>query len=100
MRPRRKTTASHPLRVGVVAEISHLQDEIFLLETLMDNVPDSIYFKDRHSRFTRINRYAAVRFGLASPALAVGRTDFDFFAPEHAEKALRDEEEIIRTGQP
>ena len=83
-----------------VAEISQLQDEIFLLETLMDNVPDSIYFKDRQSRFTRINRYAAVRFGIASPALAVGRTDFDFFSEEHAAKALRDEQEIIRTGQP
>ncbi len=82
------------------AEISQLQDEIFLLETLMDNVPDSIYFKDRQSRFTRINRYAAVRFGVASPALAVGRTDSDFFSAEHAAKALRDEQEIIRTGQP
>src|SRR3569832_983477 len=82
------------------AEISHLQDEIFLLATLMDNVPDSIYFKDRQSRFTRINRYAAVHFGIERPADAVGRTDFDFFADEHATKALRDEQEIIRTGQP
>ena len=83
-----------------VAEIAQLQDEIFLLETLMDNVPDSIYFKDRQSRFTRINLYAAARFGVADPALAVGRTDFDFFADEHAAQALRDEQEIIRTGQP
>src|SRR4051795_13083151 len=84
----------------VVAEISHLQDEIFLLETLMDNVPDCIYFKDRQSRFTRINRYAAVHFGVESPADALGRTDFDFFTEEHAAKARRDEQEIIRTGQP
>ena len=83
-----------------IAEISNLQNEIFLLETLMDNVPDSIYFKDRHSRFTRINRSAAARFGVASPALAIGLTDFDFFSDEHAAKALRDEQEIIRTGQP
>jgi len=83
----------------VVAEISHLHDEIFLLETLMDNVPDSIYFKDRESRFTRINHYAAARFGVANPADAIGRTDFDFFTGEHAQKALRDEQEIMRTGQ-
>jgi diguanylate cyclase (GGDEF)-like protein/PAS domain S-box-containing protein len=82
------------------AEIAQLEDEIFLLGTLMDNVPDSIYFKDRQSRFTRINLSAAARFGVASPALAVGRTDFDFFADEHAAQALRDEQEIIRTGQP
>ena len=99
MKAGRKTAiAARP--TAVVAEISHLQDEIFLLETLMDNVPDSIYFKDRQSRFTRINRYAAARFGVESPAHAVGRTDFDFFTDEHAAKALRDEQEIIRTGQP
>src|SRR5204863_1940396 len=81
-------------------DLAQLGDATFLLETLMDNVPDSIYFKDRQSRFTRINRYAAARFGVDSPALAVGRTDFDFFSEEHAAKALRDEQEIIRTGQP
>jgi diguanylate cyclase (GGDEF)-like protein/PAS domain S-box-containing protein len=82
------------------AQISQLEDENFLLETLMNNVTDSIYFKDRESRFTRINSYAAARFGVASPALAVGRTDFDFFTDEHAAQAFRDEQEIIRTGKP
>src|SRR5205823_1291444 len=63
-------------------------------------VPDAIYFKDAQSRFTRINRYAAERFGIDDPALAVGRTDFDFFTDEHAAQAMRDEQEIMRTGQP
>lgn len=100
-----------PLRAGpkpgggdltseVIAVISQLEDETFLLETLMDNVPDAIYFKDRQSRFTRVNRCQAARFEIVSPALAVGRTDFDFFTEEHAAQALRDEQEIIRTGQP
>ena len=84
----------------VVAEFAQREDATFLLETLMDNVPDAIYFKDRQSRFTRVNRYQAARFGIASPALAVGRTDFDFFTDEHAAQALRDEQEIIRTGLP
>src|SRR5689334_22884307 len=102
MRRRALPKAPQDRRATVVAapRISRLEDEIFLLETLMENVPDSIYFKDRQSRFTRINRYAAARFGVESPALAVGRTDFDFFTDEHAAKALRDEQEIIRTGQP
>ena len=99
MKPRRKTAEHRRLSLPVT-DISPLSDEIFLLETLMDNVLDSIYFKDRQSRFTRINRYAAARFGVADPALAVGRTDFDFFTEEHAAKALRDEQEIIRTGKP
>ena len=68
-----------PLPMPPEAEIARLRNEIFLLETLMDNVPDTIYFKDRQSRFTRINRHAAARYGIADPALAVGRTDSDFF---------------------
>ncbi len=84
----------------VAGEILELQDEVFLLESLMDDLPDAIYFKDRESRFTRINRYAAAHYGIVNPALAVGRTDFDFFTEEHAGQALRDEQQIMRTGQP
>ena len=80
--------------------LQDLREEILLLETLMDTIPDSIYFKDLESRFTRINRYTAVRFKLPDPADAIGKTDFDFFTVEHAEKAFRDEQEIIRSGQP
>src|ERR1043165_138564 len=87
-------------QVEPATEILRLEEEIFLLETLMDNIPDSIYFKDRDSRFTRINRYAAERFGVADPVLAVGHSDFDYFAEEHAAKALRDEQEILRAGRP
>jgi PAS domain S-box-containing protein len=74
--------------------------ERHLLHTLMDNLPDVIYFKDRESRFTRINEAHAKLFGLSDPAQAVGKTDFDFFGVEHAQDAYRDEQEIIRTGQP
>jgi len=84
----------------VAGEILELQDEVSLLETMMDDLPDAIYFKDRQSRFTRINRYAAAHYGIVSPALAVVCTDFDFFTAEHAGQALRDEKRIIRTGQP
>jgi PAS domain S-box-containing protein len=83
-----------------VAEVLQLQDDIFLLEMVMDDFPETIYFKDRQSRFTRINRYAAAHYGIVNPTLAVGRTDFDFFTDEHASQALREEQEIIRTGRP
>jgi diguanylate cyclase (GGDEF)-like protein/PAS domain S-box-containing protein len=101
--PRRPGPKTEEKELGseeTAAQISQLQNENFLLETLMNNVTDAIYFKDRESRFTRINSYAAERFGVASPALAVGRTDFDFFTDEHAAQAFRDEQEIIRTGKP
>ena len=66
-----------------------LIEERHLLHTLMDNLPDVIYFKDRESRFTRINKAHAKLFGLSDPAQAVGKTDFDFFTAEHAQEALQ-----------
>jgi diguanylate cyclase (GGDEF)-like protein/PAS domain S-box-containing protein len=85
---------------GDTGEISRLERELFLLETLMDNIPDSIYFKDRESRITRINHYGARHFGLDDPAQALGKTDFDFFTDEHAMQAYRDEQRIIANGEP
>jgi len=74
--------------------------ERYLLESLMDNLPDSIYFKDARSRFTRINRALAQRFGLSDPQGALGKTDFDFFTEDHARPAFEDEQEIVRSGEP
>jgi diguanylate cyclase (GGDEF)-like protein/PAS domain S-box-containing protein len=70
-----------------------------LLDAFLEHIPDNVFFKDRESRFLRISRAMADRFGLKSPASAVGRTDADFFSTEHANQALADEREVIRTGQ-
>ncbi|GAA5508607.1 PAS domain-containing hybrid sensor histidine kinase/response regulator [Novipirellula caenicola] len=75
-------------------------DDRFLLQALMDHIPDSIYFKDAKGRFIRINQAKADRSGLATTDDAVGKSDFDFFDHDHARKALADEMEIMRTRDP
>ena len=79
--------------------VKHVQ-EGDLLHTLMENTPDHIYFKDTESRFIRINRSLADRFGLKNPADAVQKTDFDFFTREHAQQAYQDEQTVIESGKP
>ncbi|OAI55144.1 hypothetical protein AYO44_00060 [Planctomycetaceae bacterium SCGC AG-212-F19] len=74
--------------------------ERHLLRTLMDHVPDPIYFKDDQSRFIRVNKAMADHSRLDDPARIVGRTDFDIFSPEHAQQAFDDEQQVMRTGQP
>ncbi len=76
-----------------------LEHERYLLRSLMDNVPDRIYFKDLQSRFLRSNRAQAKRFGLDDPEQTVGKTDFDFFDKEHARRAYEDEQQVIRSGK-
>ncbi len=77
-----------------------LAQERRLLETLMNNLPDAIYFKDRESRFLAISEGLAKRHGLVNPSDAKGKTDFDYFTREHAEQAFRDEQRVIATGKP
>lgn len=79
---------------------SRLAYERDLLRALMDSSPDQIYFKDRKSRFIRCSQTLAADFRVSSSAEVIGKTDFDFFAEEHARPAFEDEQEIIRTGKP
>ncbi|MGD0812938.1 MAG: PAS domain S-box protein [Verrucomicrobiota bacterium] len=92
-----------------------------LLKTLLDNVLDVIYFKDRDSRFVRVSR-STVRKALGHGAKGFdsnptqqpisaeqmeeftkylqGKSDFDLFAEEHARAAFEDEQEIMRSRKP
>lgn len=74
--------------------------EQYLMLSLLDNIPDAIYFKDKESKFIRINKALSDRFMLNDPLKAIGYTDSDFFGQEHAIDAISDEQEIIRTGKP
>lgn len=77
-----------------------IEFDSYLFKKLMDHLPASIFFKDQESRFTRINKACADKFGLKSPDEAIGKTDFDFFGEEHAHKALKDEITVMKTGEP
>ena len=74
--------------------------EQYLLNSLLDNAPYRIYFKDAEGRFIRVNRAWAEQHDLDDPAQAIGKTDFDFVAEKNARSAFADEQAIIKTGQP
>jgi diguanylate cyclase (GGDEF)-like protein/PAS domain S-box-containing protein len=67
------------LRITVKKSVEHfvlmrkLARERQLLEDLMSNIPDAIYFKDRELRFERINQALASRIALDDAALAIGK---------------------------
>jgi PAS domain-containing protein len=70
-----------------------------LLGTFLEHIPDNVFFKDRNSRFLRINRAMANYIGLSDPAQALNKTDSDIFSSEHAGQAFEDEQRIIETGE-
>src|SRR5690606_15109859 len=80
-----------------VQENLNLEKSMF--NVLMEYLPDRITYKDRQSRILRINQAKAAKFRM-SPEEMVGKTDYDFFSKEHADKAFHEEQELIRTGTP
>jgi PAS domain S-box-containing protein len=95
--------------------------ERMLFRTLLDNIPDTIYFKDLQSRFIQVSKSKIEKTLKRSPKLRefmsshghspaaldsldtellVGLTDFDVFTEEHARQAFEDEQQIILTGKP
>ena len=75
-------------------------DNADLLQQLMDNITDNIFFKDRDGKFIMINRANARWFGLTDPREVIGKDDFDFFDPDHAEKQREEERHIMESGEP
>ena len=93
-------TIRHAITRPLMQAQADLAYERDLLRTLLDNVPDSIYFKDAESRFIRVNRAQCAQLGIRTEDEAVGRTDLDFFDEATAKKAYEDERAIVRSGVP
>jgi len=70
-----------------------------LLHALMDNISDSIYFKDEQKRFKKANKTKAEHAGV-TPKEIIGKTDFDFFPPEIAKQSFADDDLVIKSGKP
>jgi len=92
--------------IGVIKDISkrkkietELKYKHNLLQSLLDNIPDSIYFKDEKNKFIKVNKAKATRLN-TKPEDMIGKTDFDFFSKDKAEKSYKDDKKVFETGQP
>ena len=77
-----------------------LAQERNLLRTLIDNLPDYVYFKDTQGRFLIADTAVARLMGAVTPDELVGKTDFDFFPQTLATQYYADEQAVIASGQP
>lgn len=77
-----------------------LQRQNDLLQALLDQMPDRIYFKNTQSRFVRVSQAMVDRLNVETPDQVIGKTDFDFHPPELARQFMQDEELIMATGNP
>ena len=76
-----------------------LARERMLLRTLIDNLPDCIYAKDSAGRKTMANPADLKNLRCKFESEAVGKSDFDLFPPDIAEKFWADDQLVLK-GQP
>lgn len=88
---------------STIEKMDKIQSDLFreksLTDALLENIPDSIYFKDLESRFIQVSKSMLPKFAASGKTTIIGLTDFDIQDSEHARQAFDDEQEIIRTGQ-
>jgi PAS domain S-box-containing protein len=71
--------------------------ELYLRATL-DNLPFFFWLKDAESRFLAVNKVFSDACGQADPEHVVGKTDFDVWPAELAERYRRDDLEVMSQG--
>lgn len=81
------------------ATVNGLNDSEANFRTLVENIPQRVFFKDRQSRYLAVNRHYAVDLGLA-PDDMVGRDDYAFHPRELADKYRADDQRVMETGLP
>ena len=75
-------------------------NDMLVIDTIRKYGRDTIYFKDKDSKFIWNNYMHANQLGVMKPDELVGKSDFDYFPKEFAERARQIELEVMRTGKP
>ncbi len=70
-----------------------------LYHSLVETLPQNIFRKNLEYRFTFANKHFCDVLGRPLEEI-LGKTDFDFFPKELAEKYQKDDQQVIETGEP
>lgn len=68
------------------------------LQTILDTVPASIFYKDKENRFLRVNKSFTQMMELPKEELE-GKSVFDLYPREQAKAFWKDDKEVITTGK-
>ncbi|PLZ01660.1 diguanylate cyclase [Burkholderia sp. WAC0059] len=71
-----------------------------MLELVIDNIPQRIFWKDSESRYLGCNMAFARDAGLAYPEQVVGKTDLDLAWREYADALREQDRRVIESGMP
>lgn len=76
-----------------------LNNERLLFKTVIDNLPNTIYVKDKQFRKILVNKAEVYNLGKVSEAEVLGKTDDEFYEAEVI-KGIREEDADVMAGNP
>jgi PAS domain S-box-containing protein len=77
-----------------------LNQERRMLRTLIDNLPDQIYVKDKECRKVIANKADVENIGKTKESEVFGKTDIELFPGHIGERGYDDDNKILKTGKP
>jgi diguanylate cyclase (GGDEF)-like protein/PAS domain S-box-containing protein len=77
-----------------------LEKEHNLLRTLVDNIPDSVYVKDKEGRKILTNRTDMDFIGVQNESDILGKTDAEVFPSHLAKEYAKDDQNVLRHARP
>lgn len=89
----------HEIRERTRAE-NALIEERNLLRALIDHLPDYMYVKNTQTQFLIANNAIVRLVGARTIHEVIGKTDFDFYPHDLAERYYTDEQQVLSSGQP
>jgi two-component system, chemotaxis family, CheB/CheR fusion protein len=78
---------------------ANFSDDV-LFQSIMENMADSIYFKDRDCRLVRVSQKMAISLGYDHPDDLIGKTDVELFGKEFGKRTRQDDLKVMKTGEP
>lgn len=70
-----------------------------LLRTVIENIPDAIYMKDKNYRKLVANKADAMHCGMENISEMIGKSDYDFYPKEIADMYIADDKQVMETGR-
>jgi PAS domain S-box-containing protein len=70
-----------------------------MLQLILDNIPQRVFWKDKNSVFLGANMQFAKDAGLSDQSALIGKSDFDMIWRTNAEKYRADDNSVIQSGK-
>jgi PAS domain S-box-containing protein len=71
-----------------------------MLQTVLDTIPQRVFWKDRNSVYLGCNKPLAADCGYSDAGKLVGKTDYETAATSQADRYRADDREVMETNQP